>query len=120
MIKHPTLRALAVALPIGGLLFGVQHLWGETPARWLAVALLAGALADLWFHRTSRSGYWIERGTDSEVGEPCWVVKGGPFVDEDDDETVVGELGTYRQARQYIARNERLWAEAIDRQGARG
>ncbi|MGY3340958.1 hypothetical protein ACVW0K_007151 [Streptomyces filamentosus] len=120
MIKHPTLRALAIALPIGGALYGIQHLWGEVPARWCAVALLVGALADLWFHRTSRSGYWIERGTDSEVGEPCWIVKGGPLLEIDGPDAIVAELGTYREARRYIARSERLWAEAIHRQGARG
>ncbi|MDQ1041783.1 hypothetical protein [Streptomyces sp. V4I2] len=117
MISKEAARPLAWGLSLGASVFLVQHLFGDVPARWLAVALMVAALLDFLVHRVSRSGYWIARGVDSEVGEPCWLVKGGPFVCHDDD--TVAELGTWWQARRYVARSERLMTEAIRRR-ARG
>ncbi|MEU3620728.1 hypothetical protein ABZ725_52145 [Streptomyces sp. NPDC006872] len=116
MISKNTIRPLAWGLSLGASVFLVQYLFGDVPARWLAVALVVAGLADFWVHRISRSGYWIARGVDSEVGEPCWLVKGGPFYGPDD---TAAELGTWWQARRYIARSERLLTEAIRRR-ARG
>jgi hypothetical protein len=116
VITKDTLRALAFGLPVGGSIFLVQHLWGDVPARWWAAALLLVALVDLYVLRTSRSGWWITRGVDSEVGEPCWLVKGGLYSEPDD---TVAELGTWWQARRYITRMERLTTQAYRRR-ARG
>lgn len=116
MISKESARPLAWGLALGASVFVVQHFFGDVPARWLAVALVLAGLLDFWVHRISRSGYWVARGVDSEVGEPCWLVKGGPFYGPDD---TAAELGTWWQARRYVARSERLMTEAYKRR-ARG
>lgn len=118
MITKGNIRAAALGLLLGSSILVVQRIWGDIPARWVAGALLLAALVDMYVrYRVSRSGYWITRGVDSEVGEPCWLVKGGPFVCHEDD--TVAELGSWWQARRYVARSERLMTEAIQRR-ARG
>ncbi|MFE0373713.1 hypothetical protein [Streptomyces tendae] len=116
MITKGNVRALVLGLLTGSTILVVQHLWGDVPARWWAASLLLVGLIDIYLRRTSRSGWWITRGVDSEVGEPCWLVKGGPYSGEDD---TVAELGTWLEARRYITRMERLTTEAY-RRSARG
>lgn len=116
MITKGDVRAVALGLLTGSTILVVQHFWGDVPARWWAAALLLIGLVDVYVLRTSRSGWWIARGVDSEDGQPCWLVKGGPFSEPDD---TVAELGTWWQARRYITRMERLATQAYRRR-ARG
>ncbi|MFJ4343621.1 MULTISPECIES: hypothetical protein [unclassified Streptomyces] len=114
MISKDTLKGLGLGAVLGSAVFATDRLFGEDPAGWLTVVLILGILADylwrgIW---VSRSGYWVTRGVDSEDGDPCWLVKGGPFADEDD---TIAELGTWREARRYVRRSERLATEAYRR-----
>ncbi|MFB8384969.1 hypothetical protein [Streptomyces rubiginosohelvolus] len=113
-----SVRSFALGLALGSTVLAVKHYIGETPARWYAVALFLAVLA-AWLlssTRTSTFGYWVTRGTDSEDGLPCWLVKGGPFSEPDD---TVAELPTWREARRYIRTSQGMARQLIRDQRAR-